>query len=738
VSDTGELVKSLKIKQVAKLETITEEMLSSDNLIKLTMGNPKEIIPHVWYGFANIDKVNTFKYGTYNLTTQSGNTKFIELYVGPYISGTSTNNEYLDFFKDLNVELSESNVRQFRPLILIYAGYIKNGGTNTLPAFRTHIIDNVLTKATNRLSIYLTQLIGKFNTLKTKENKNQLTVFSGYNDDILKLEEYNYFKTFNDKWVSGNSLGSRSLMEEFLFFDKANKDIGDVAYISLEKLLPLEDRKNDKANLYSVISMLIQGTGFDMRALPAYVNFYGTNVNGKSKTTSSKKVAENLFGTFLDVDYQESSPKIIIQYTGPTSKRLELADIEAKENKFKNDSGNLFANAQSPLVVTIDAGNQVGDLYKSNKVVAFEVSVGDENQALFKGVQLDQSSQRETTESMAATENLGRSESGAGVYQLDTSLFDIYRLRSYTCEVTMMGNVMIQPTMYFYLKNIPMFRGSYWITEVSHNIKPGNISTVFKGTRIPYTSLPDPKDSFLSSYRVLFDKITKAAQNRVKEENLSLSGTTKTEKPFHTDNGDYTIDMGSPKVVPPNEKLLFTSGVNEFGVNWGGRNGEKYIQQVMYDGQPYFRAIACVMGGKNYTLNNEDEMGIINRVLSKTKNSGVIGRTDKIYWQDIKDNKTNQFYSIRFDLSSTYPSLIISAKTTFVNPNKNKSHEPVSVSPLWNSESDSTVMTPLNIKGPINRGPNVPGYGVALSKKLMKDLDLVDGDVVYFTMDKEY
>ena len=736
--DIGELIKELKIKQLTKLETITAEMLSAGNLIKLTMGNPKEINPHVWYGLAKFDNVNTFNYGTYDLTTQSGDTKYVELYVGPYVSGTSINNEYLDFFKDLNIELSESNVLQFRPLIQIYAGYVKAGGTKTLTEFKIYLINNVLTKASERLSIYLVQLIGKFSSLKTKENKNQLTVFSGFNDQILKLEEYNYFKTFNDKWVSGNSLGSRSLMEEFLFFDKANKDIGDVAYISLEKLLPLEDPKNDKANLYSVISMLIQGTGFDMRALPAYINFYGTNVNGKSKTTSSKKVAENLFGTFLDVNYQESSPKIIIQYTGPTSKRLELSDIEAKENKFKNDSGNLFANAQSPLVVTIDAGNQVGDLYKSNKVVAFEVSVGDENQSIFKGVQLDQSSQRETSESMAATENLGRSESGAGVYQLDTSLFDIYRLRSYTCEVTMMGNVMIQPTMYFYLKNIPMFRGSYWITEVSHNIKPGNISTVFKGTRIPYTSLPDPKDSFLSSYRVLFDKITKAAQNRVKEENLVLSGDTKTEKILNTDNGALIIDMGDPKVAPKGEKLLSTSGVNEFGVNWGGRNGEKYIQEVEYNGTKYLRAIACVMGGKNYEPAYDIEMAIINRITTKTVNSGVIERPGKIYWQDIKDNKTNQFYSMKFDLSSSYPSLIISAKTTFVNPN-GKTPKTITVKPLQiEKPTDNSVIRPDNIWGPINRGPNVPGFGVALSKKLMTDLGLTDGQVVYFTMEKGY
>jgi hypothetical protein len=83
--------------------------------------------------------------------------------------------------------------------------------------------------------------------------------------------------------------------------------------------------------------MLINGTGFDMRGLPAYVNFYGTNLSTKSKLTPSKKVAQNLFGTFLEVDYQESSPKIILQYTGPTSKHLEMSDVNKKYN-FNDDS----------------------------------------------------------------------------------------------------------------------------------------------------------------------------------------------------------------------------------------------------------------------------------------------------------------------------------------------------------------------------------------------------------------
>ncbi len=35
--------------------------------------------------------------------------------------------------------------------------------------------------------------------------------------------------------------------------------------------------------------------------------------------------------------------------------------------------------------------------------------------------------------------------------------------------VKSMGNAMIQPTMYFNLRYVPLFYGPYWITEVSHN-----------------------------------------------------------------------------------------------------------------------------------------------------------------------------------------------------------------------------------------------------------------------------
>jgi hypothetical protein len=520
------------------------------------------------------------------------------------------------------------------------------------------------------------------------------------------------------------------LLEEFLFLDKANRDIGDKSYFTLEKLIPLEDTVNAKQNLYGLIGMLINGTGFDMRGLPAYVNFYGTNLSTKSKLTPSKKVAQNLFGTFLEVDYQESSPKIILQYTGPTSKHLEMSDVNKKYN-FNDDSFNVGNPNNNPLVITIPDIFNNTDLSKSNKVVAFEVNFGDQNQGIFKGVQLDQSSIRNTTESFIAQENLGRSESGGGTAQVDIGLFDIYRQASYTCDVTCLGNVMIQPTMYFYLKNIPMFRGSYWITEVSHNIRGNNITTSFKGTRIPSTSLPDPKDSFMSSYRALFDRITKTAVAKVKQESLNVSGSTKNEKSISTDQGTFTVDMGAKEKEVKGEQIFHETGVTPFGVRYNGFGGEKYIQKVTYNKIQYFRAIAVGMGGKNYTPEDAIQMSIISRVTSKTV-SGTTTNTNGIpvnylTWKDIKDSK-NKFYSLRFDLGVASANTIIKASTYFLNPKNNKNATADRI-----GENVETI-TQTNIKGPISVGPKIDGYGIALSQTLMTELGLFDGDVVYFNM----
>lgn len=722
-------INSIITKQKTKLETISGQILNSDNLLEIQLGNTKEVNYHVMEGFTEINPENSFTYNDYSITQETvTNLNFIKLYIGEDLDGN-----YLKFFRDNNVEISENNVLQFRPLIQMYAGGLKDNLFTTKQQFQKYILDNLLVTYDDRITRFLNQLFLSIQNenFKYRDNRRTLNITGGYNMSPVKLEMYNSFKSFNDKWASGNSIGLRNLLEEFLFLDKANKDIGNISYLSLNNLISLNDTKNYKLDLYSVCSMIIKDSGFDMRAMPSYVNFYGTNFNNKTRISPSYKVARDIFGTFLEVDYEESSPKIILQYIGNNSKHPDMSDISRDNYLYNDDSFYPGDVNRNPLIVTLPRIYDAENLDKSNKVVAFEVSVGDQNQGIFKSIQLDQTSIKNTSESFLVLENIARSESGAAAYQIDTGLFDYYRQASYQCEVTMMGNAMIQPTMYFYLKNIPLFKGTYWITDVSHSIRGNKIVTSFKGSRVPYSSLPNPKDSFVTSFRVLFDKITNKAINILKQsetdtntngEVVQSNQNFKTEKTITTNRGSSEIDMGPQNRAPNGEQVVLVSDVQN-GIPFNGYNGEKYIQRVELNGNTFFRSQAVTMGGKTYTIDDNIEMSIINKVTTKTISGGSV--ENKIVWKDIKQSK-NLFFSSKFDFNSIKADNIITQKTTFYNPIKNVT---VVVEPV----TDSSI-TPTNIKGAINVGPNKNGYGMGLSSELMKRLKLEDGDVVYFNI----
>jgi hypothetical protein len=284
--------------------------------------------------------------------------------------------------------------------------------------------------------------------------------------------------------------------------------------------------------------------------------------------------------------------------------------------------------------------------------------------------------------------------------------------------------------MYFYLKNIPMFRGTYWITEVSHSIRNNNIETTFKGTRMPVAALPDPEDSFISSYKSLLDKITNSARATVKKINDDKAKTN-TEQTIKTENGNFTTDMGG--TVIKGEKLINTVGISEFGIPYNGYGNEKYIQKVEYitpDGQKktWFRAKVARMGmeSKVYTLSDDTYMTLLSK-LTTTINVNSKGETG-LKWSELKElSNSKDFYSTKFQLSrSNGAEKVITGITEFLNPKNNKKH---TINPVFNLDRRTQS---LNVSGPVNIGPPVEGYGIALSNQLMKTLDIQEGEIIYF------
>lgn len=730
--------------QTKSLEKITETLLSNKNLKRLTIANPKQINNYAIFNLAgtkelskqsytgltasyanaytNVNLLGGDKFDISQLTSQ--NYKFIELYIGENVIQTnydSISNIYAHFFKLNDIKVNEENIYEYRELARVYGGWIKNNleltSNSFIPTksgFVDYVKDNIYIPQINRRNLFLNGLISRFPTLSEDKRPNDVTIYSAYNEDkTLKLDIYQFFKSFNDKWISGNAIGQRNLIEEFLFVDRANRDIGNEAYISLDRLISLADEKNVKVDLYSAITILIQGTNFDMRPLPAYINFYGTNSGNKKRITPSKNLARNLFGTFLEVDYQESSPKIVLQHVGNTSKYLDLQKI-SKEYRFKNDGFDISDTNNNPLLVEpkifMDA-----DLSKSNRVVSFEVNFGDQGQGIFKSISLDQATYKNTTESALAQERLARSQGGGGTTQVDIGLFDIYKTASYQCEVTMMGDVMIQPTMYFYLSNVPMFQGTYLIFEVNHNVKGNSIETSFKGVRIANSSLPKMSDSFVASYRPLFSRILSAATK--KKQQIAKQITTEKVYQFKT-NENVTIDTGDALPGEDIDRLLSRkNGYYKDLIPYNGINGEKYIQMINRGGEEWLRTKVVMMGNTSYPIKDTDPMS----VLSARTNTPKIMKT----WGDIK-NTLFEFYSVRLKSNGKENENLSTFTTNFINPKTGHSYELVSNIDPAASRFDGIVHN-----GP---GANSKNAGLGMNARLMKKLKLNDGDVVYFKL----
>jgi hypothetical protein len=707
ITNVTSIINDIRTKQRDKLTSISRVITNNDSLVKVTIGNPKEIIPYVFEGFTKFAPNSSFTYPPFNGIK---NEDYVKVYIGEDIDGF-----YLDFFQICNVEMSVDNILQFRPMVLIYAGYRKKGGTNTKNDFIQYLTKEILEKSSNRFNLFLTRLISKITSIKVVEGDDVGVEYQdGVNMNELKLDLYSFFKSFNDKWTSGNSIGEKLLLEEFLFLDKANRDIGNRAYVSIDKIKDVLIPENSKINLYSVISILLKGSGFDMRALPAYVNFYG---NSSLDVKSAERSADDIFGIFDSVDYVESSPKIVIQYVDVASRHLENSTNNSM-NKYQNDGFDISETTNNKMLITSSKPISNEELQLSNKVVAFEVNFGDIQQNIFKDIQIDQDSIRNTSEAYVLMELLASKASGTGAHATDTSLFDLYRQHSYTCEVRCMGNVMIQPTMFFNLNNIPMFRGTYWITEVSHGIADGNISTIFKGVRLNKMSMPKIEDTFITTFRSLLQKIQENAMAVVKTDELNTADESKSEQDKVKKITKNEVDKNEVKVLTKNDNNLID------------------INRVRINGDYYYEAIVAIMGGDKYPIKDNTVMSVF--------------EDPRLTWGKFK-TITNEceFYSTRIETiyGNFKYTTIENGSTQFYNPNTKK-HK------LIKHEYGGVNETTMMVSGLINNGPGQPfpynnktnisnglqpkasSYGIGLSIKLMRSLKIKEGDTIYFRITK--
>jgi N-acetyl-anhydromuramyl-L-alanine amidase AmpD len=373
----------------------------------------------------------------------------------------------------------------------------------------------------------------KQNQLNNDEIDND-TSGSVLDDNDVKLAMYRSFKSIVDKWISSTRSAKSGTPKYFFnilqnesdaFFDKTttplaghfsyvNRVMGEIGNKAVLDVIPLDKIvDNPKMSLYNLMADLLGENKFDFFPLPSFTNF--TNNNRKDNVN---KTAEEMFTPFTSTISKSSGPQFICMYVGGTSRILDLSSnksnckIDQDKVSYNDDGMSLPSGTDSgsrqptpseyarpmseePLAPENEKFNYKDDSRIEGKgYTAFRVAYGLENQNMFKSIEVDQAEFSETNESLMVIDAMAKKGDPADRTQKGNNLHNVYLTRSYTCKVESLGNMTIQPLQYFELTNVPMFYGTYLITEVSHNMKPHHITTSFKGTRQPIATVPVVED----------------------------------------------------------------------------------------------------------------------------------------------------------------------------------------------------------------------------------------------------
>jgi hypothetical protein len=344
---------------------------------------------------------------------------------------------------------------------------------------------------------------------------NRAPLEAGFTEQT-RTELWDTFKALNDSWIAGFDFESKTLFEDVMLVDRASRNVGDKILVDIFQIMDLIDSGQYKNTLLDMVTTILVQNNFQHFMLPAYVNFYNVQDAQKNPTPrpdGSLEFGNTLFGTFLNVDYRNSSPKFLCYYANKPSEHLDMKDNI--DYRYRDDAFDLRRASDNPLIE-----NQIDkqDWAKSNKVVGFNVDMTRQNQQIFKSFSVSQDPGKPTSESLEMLNQMSNLDKNRRSTTQSVSLYNLYKNRSYACSVDMMGDALIQPMMYFNIRNIPMFSGPYMITKVTHSVSENGFETQFEGTRQPFYSLPRI-DNFVQTLNV---KILSTIESKIQERETKL------------------------------------------------------------------------------------------------------------------------------------------------------------------------------------------------------------------------
>lgn len=442
----------------------------------------------------------------------------------------------MNIFKSIECNSSNYGTQFQSELISLFKDYVNVIFINereTTDSIKRDIVD-CARETLYEISRYITE---SKNQEIPEEDRESITIDSNIDtSEEMKSTVYYTLKNLYDRWLSmetsetfrlysveeetqsrlrkfngdSNIAKDRSEFLNFAYVDSFYNDISKRFLVNPEKFFKLIGEQFEGEASYNVLDFIgrvCQDNKLLFRCLPVYSNVYNSSTFAEIFTPHSLYDGTSRIGRRIGNTY-------LIMYTYEPSHLLDIPQDKSEGVNYGNDS---FDIADSTGKITQESlevmKKKVGNGENNYSICAFGVTPGRQNQSYFTKVSVGMDSPRVTDFSiankfqLAALGKRGGTINGVGVGQ---DLYSIYSNRSYDCTVEMLGCANIMPMMYFQLNNVPMFKGTYMITKVEHNIQNNAMTTKFVGTRMPKRYIP-LKNSVFS-----IDSIN-AAMNRIAE-----------------------------------------------------------------------------------------------------------------------------------------------------------------------------------------------------------------------------
>ena len=429
-------------------------------------------------------------------------------------------------------------------------GYIVSRATTT----RVGQGNNEISVTYSQLSGYLSGFAQRINDIETEAKKTEEIKETKDEQQIKRdicVSLYYSLKHLWDTWLvtaDRNEFTIENFFNKnFVFIDSFYMNMYNVIKLNAEDIY--DAYRMQDSNLLTFITNVTSKEGCMFFALPSFLDSNVTP-NGISTVNSYRQnevmdfslKKENMKRMFTPIQYNSiGSPQLhntfVFIYThSPSSVATEQTEYRYDSYDMRNVDerpdalkvgilppkqvigADDYDNFQQKLLPN-NTSNNINRSQEEEELVSarygylmpcFGVTVNRGNNYIFKSINVNMDSPKITNVAAQTFDdilNKTGSDGSKRVFFHGQDIYSIYSQYSYQCEIEMMGCAQIQPLMYFQLLNIPMWRGTYMIYKVTHNLQAGMMTTKFTGMKMSRRQTP-----YADGYHVVGKKSAKTGK----------------------------------------------------------------------------------------------------------------------------------------------------------------------------------------------------------------------------------